>query len=453
MAGIVCKFGGSSVATTQMVQQIITILNENPKRRLVVVSAPGKAAGIVTKVTDYLLSIAEKSLTQKDIAKDLAGVKQRYYDIYLPLGLTEEQINAVLRRLDDRIEHSQEHKERYRDAIVASGEDMNAVLFAQALSLNGIDAESISPEEAGLIVTPTFGDAQLTEEGAKNIRMLKEHVAQKVVVFPGFFGMTPENEIATFSRGGSDLTGAILADAIDADEYENFTDVNGILSAHPQIIAEPEQIPALTYRELRELSYMGFGVFHEEAVKPVTDKKIPIRLRNTNNLANNGTLIVSERLPDERDIVGIASASNFCSFNISKFLMNKEHGFGRKLLSILEELDLSFEHCPSGVDNLSVILEQDQLHPETVNTVIRRIEQELNPDEVKTEFGLSLVSVVGEGLLHKVGVLASATKALADENINVKIVNQGSSEISMIFGLDSADEERAVKALYNAFFN
>ncbi len=245
----------------------------------------------------------------------------------------------------------------------------------------------------------------------------------------------------------------MVADAIDAIEYENFTDVNGILAANPKVVTAPEQITALTYKEMRELSYMGFNVFHEEAVIPVMEKKIPIRLRNTNNIENSGTLIVAERLPEEKDVIGIAGAPDYCAFNLQKFLMNREKGFGRRLLSIFEDLGLSYEHCPSGVDNISVILDQEQLHPESVNDIVREIEKELAPDELKTEFGLSLISVVGEGLLHKVGVLGVATTALAEAGINVKLAIQGSSELSITFGIDSSDEDSAVSVLYDRFFN
>jgi aspartate kinase len=203
---------------------------------------------------------------------------------------------------------------------------------------------------------------------------------------------------------------------------------------------------------MRELSYVGFNVLHEEAVKPVLRKKIPIRLRNTMNTDNPGTLIVSERLPSERDVIGIASGGGYCSFTLEKFLMNREKGFGRRLLSIFEELDLSYEHCPSGVDNISVILDQSQLKVEMANTVIRMIEDELKPDEVRTEFGIALVSVVGEGLIHKIGVLAAATAALSRAGVNIKMANQGSSEISMIFGIEEDDEKKAVNALYEEFF-
>lgn len=451
MGLLVSKFGGTSVATKEKIELLADIISMDDRRRAIVLSAPGKAPGINTKVTDFLISIVEKE-NGEDISKELFGVKQRYHDIYIPLGVSEDRITEVLSILDKRSSASAENIDKYRDAVVASGEELNAILFADYLKLKGKDAIYVSPGEAGLIVTENFGDAQPLADSRQKMNYLKEKCKKQIVIFPGFFGVTENGDIATFSRGGSDLTGALVADAIDADEYENFTDVNGILSANPTYVTEPEQIPALTYKEMRELSYMGFNVFHEEAVKPVLEKKIPIRLRNTNNIKNDGTLIIAERLPSERDIIGIASAGMFCSFNLQKFLMNREKGFGRRLLEIFENMDLSYEHCPSGVDNVSVLLDQDQLRPETANALIRKIEEELKPDEIKTEFGISLIAVVGEGLLHKVGVLGQATSALADAGINIKLVNQGSSEISMIFGIDAIDEKKAVEALYKMFF-
>jgi aspartate kinase len=203
---------------------------------------------------------------------------------------------------------------------------------------------------------------------------------------------------------------------------------------------------------MRELSYIGFNVLHEEAVKPVMRKKIPIRLRNTNNIDNSGTLIISERLPSERDVIGVASGGGYCSFTLQKFLMNREKGFGRKLLSIFEDLGLSYEHCPSGVDNISVILDQTQLKPEAVNNIVRQITEQLQPDDIKSEFGIALVSVVGEGLIHKIGVLGQAATALSRAKVNIKMVNQGSSEMSIIFGIDASDESKALNALYDEFF-
>jgi len=452
MRYIVCKFGGTSVASKEKIEQIFNILQQNTQRKCIILSAPGKAPGVNTKVTDLLIGISKKSISNTSVTKEVNIVKKRYFDIYQPLGVGPDTISGICSILDERLTTDKTNPAKHRDAIAASGEEMNARLFAEFLKIKGIKAEYISPEQAGLIVTPTFGDARCEDETTDNLTQLKKLCENQVVIFPGFFGVTKNNEIATFSRGGSDFTGALCAEAIDAAEYENWTDVDGIFSANPEYITSPEQIPAMTYKEMRELSVMGFKVFHEEAVRPVMHKKIPIRLRNTNNIENEGTLIVAERLPSERDVIGIASGGRFCSFNLQKFLMNREIGFGRKLLSIFEEMELSFEHCPSGVDNLSVLLDQNQLGPETVNNILRAIEENLKPDEIKTEFGIALVAVVGEGLLHKVGVLGQSASALARAKVNIKVVNQGSSEISMIFGIDASDEKQAVNALYDEFF-
>ncbi|MBD3322762.1 MAG: aspartate kinase [Chitinivibrionales bacterium] len=452
MECIVCKFGGSSLATTGGIQQAASLLKQNPARRCIVLSAPGKAPGITIKVTDLLIAIVKKSLDNRNCSGEIEQVKQRYRDIYISLGVSGDTCENVLSDLDERLSFPRENRDKYRDWVVAAGEDLNARLFAHYLSAEGMTARYISPGDGGLFVTDTFGDAQPLPESSLNLASLKQTCSDTIVVFPGFYGITKSGDIATFSRGGSDLTGAILSDALNAVEYENWTDVDGIYCTNPKIVDSPMQISALTYKEMRELSYIGFNVFHEEAVRPAMDKKIPIRLRNTFNPDNPGTLIASRRLPSERDIVGIASGGGYASFNLQKFLMNREKGFGRRLLSIFEEMSLSYEHCPSGVDNISVILAQAQLTPEIVNTIIRRIEESLQPDEIKTEFGISLIAVVGEGLLHKIGVLAQTAHALADANVNIKMANQGSSEISMIFGIDASDEKRAVKALYNTFF-
>jgi aspartate kinase len=416
------------------------------------VSAPGKAKGITVKVTDLLIKATQKSLKGQACGEEINEVKKRYRDIYEPLGVKKDIVEDILRDFDSRLSTPRDHPGKFRDCIVAAGEDVNARLFAEYLRQLGKKALYVSPKDAGLCVTPTFGDAQPLDEIGLKLATLKKTCAEHIVVFPGFFGVTPDGDIATFSRGGSDLTGSILAEALDAIEYENWTDVDGIFCANPAAVEGPLQIPALTYKEMRELSYIGFNVLHEEAVRPVMRKKIPIRLRNTFNLDNAGTLIVSERLPSQRDVTGIASGGGYCSFTLQKFLMNREKGFGRRLLSIFEELNLSYEHCPSGVDNISIILDQTQLKPEDVNNIIRMIDDSLRPDDIKVEFGIALVAVVGEGLLHKIGVLSQAASALSRTGVNIKMCNQGSSEISMIFGIDASDENKAVNALYQEFF-
>jgi len=452
MGLIVSKFGGSSVASSEKIKHIVEIMRLDAKRRCIVLSAPGKGPGASVKVTDLLIGAVNGALNRQSYAEPLAAVRERFSAIYGPLGVDAAEIDKVLDDLDARLSSSVNHPGKFRDLVVAAGEDINCRLFAAYLNTVGVKAKYVNPKDAGLTVTPIFGDAQPLPEATAKLASLKSVCADAVAVFPGFFGYTADGEVATFSRGGSDLTGAILAEAVDADEYENWTDVDGIFSAHPHMVDKPKQISALTYKEMRELSYIGFNVLHEEAVRPVMRKKIPIRLRNTNNIDNRGTLIVSERLPGERDIVGIASGGGYCSFTLQKFLMNREKGFGRRLLSIFEEMNLSYEHCPSGVDNISVILDQEQLKPETVNNIIRAFDEKLAPDELKTEFGIAMVSVVGEGLSHKIGVMAAAANALSKADVNIKMVNQGSSEISIIFGIDAADEKKAVNALYNEFF-
>jgi aspartate kinase len=452
MEFIVCKFGGTSVATKDTLQQIAHILDLKPNRRCVVVSAPGKAKGVSVKVTDLLIKATQKALANQDASPEISSVKDRFRGIYEPLGLKKETVEAVLEDLDARISAPRDHAGKFRDLVAAGGEDVNARLFAEFLKHTGKKATYVSPKDAGMIVTPTFGDAQPIDEIALKLAGLKKICSQQIVVFPGFFGVTREGDVATFSRGGSDLTGSILAEALDAVEYENWTDVDGIFSANPNTVENPLQIPALTYKEMRELSYIGFNVLHEEAVRPIMRKKIPIRLRNTFNLDNPGTLILSERLPSQRDVTGIASGGGYCSFTLQKFLMNREKGFVRRLLSILEDLNLSYEHCPSGVDNISIILDQNQLKPEDVNNIIRLIDVTLKPDDIKAEFGIALVAVVGEGLLHKIGVLSQSAAALSNAGVNIKMCNQGSSEISMIFGIDASDETKAVNALYQEFF-
>ncbi len=453
MQYLVCKFGGSSVSTSEKIQQIVKIMEQNPLRRCIVLSAPGKTPSYPVKVTDLLISASQRALAGEDCSQEIRQVTDRFASIYQALNLPGEKTQEILSDIDRRLSSDKSHPGKFRDLVVAAGEDINSQLFAEYLNFIGIKASYISPLQAGLIVTPVFGDAQPVADISLSLASLKRLIPDQILVFPGFFGYTTDGDVATFSRGGSDLTGAILSEALDVSEYENWTDVDGIFSAHPQMVDSPAQIHALTYREMRELSYIGFNVLHEEAVRPVMRKKIPIRLRNTNNIKNEGTLVVTERLPCQRDIIGIASGSGYCSFTLYKFLMNREKGFGRRLLSIFEDMDLSYEHCPSGVDNISVILDQDQLKSEAVNNIIRTITEELKPDDIRTEFGISLISVVGEGLIHKIGVLAQAAKALSSAGVNIKIINQGSSEMSIIFGVDSSDEKKAVSALYKEFFS
>jgi aspartate kinase len=296
-----------------------------------------------------------------------------------------------------------------------------------------------------------YGNAQLLPESYINLaRTLRR---DEIVVFPGFFGYTKEGRVATFPRGGSDITGSILAAAIKAEVYENFTDVDSVYPVDPRLVPDVHDgIEVMTYREMRELSYAGFGVFNDEAVVPAVRAGIPINVRNTNHPEAPGTMIVQSRRVIPGTVVGVASSDGFCNLFIDKYMMNREVGFIRRLLRILEDENVSYEHAPSGIDNVSIILREDQFGKDCEERVIRRIKAELNPDAVSVERGYALIMLVGEGLIYTVGMSAKATAALANAGVNVEMINQGSSEISIMFGIRHEFRARAVKALYEAFF-
>ncbi len=357
---------------------------------------------------------------------------------------------AMVEEYQARLAADTSHAERFEDAIKAAGEDYCAKLMAAHLANVGINAEYISPRDAGLLISEEYGNARVLDESYVNLASLKDR--DTVVVFPGFFGHAPNGHVTTFSRGGSDLTGAILAAAVGADIYENFSDVNGIAAADPSIVDSPACINVLTYQELRELSYGGFSVFHDEAVMPVLNLGIPINLKNTNNPEHPGTQVVVSREADAGAVAGVACDSGFCAIYVGKYLMNREKGFGRKLLQIIEEEDISFDHMPSGVDNLTIVLRQAQLHEHTIDRIKERIEQELNADTVSVEYGISILSVVGVGMRHTVGLCARVTAALARAGVNIEMIIQGPSELTMIVGVKDEDAPDTVNAIYNEFF-
>ena len=276
---------------------------------------------------------------------------------------------------------------------------------------------------------------------------------EEVLVIPGFFGVTKDNQICTFSRGGSDITGSIIAAGVKADLYENFTDVDGIFAAHPGIIHEPDSIPELTYREMRELAYAGFSVLHDEALIPAYRGKIPLVIKNTNNPNHPGTKIILNHTDKAIPVVGIAGDSNFVSINMSKYLMNREVGFGRKVLQILEESNIRWEHMPTGIDDLSIILRESELTPIKEEEILRQLRQKIEVDHAEIEHGLSIIMIVGEQMKSHIGLTATATKALSDNKINIQMISQGSSEVSIMLVVNSEQEKAAIKALYEAFFN
>ncbi|MDD5604197.1 MAG: aspartate kinase, partial [Eubacteriales bacterium] len=327
----------------------------------------------------------------------------------------------------------------------------SARLAAVYLKSIGADAYYIDPGDAGLYLTDEFGNAQVLPESYANLSSLKDN--RGIILFPGFFGYTKSGDVVTFSRGGSDITGSILAASVGAEVYENFTDVDFVFAANPGIVDSPEPIKEITYSEMRELSYAGFSVLHEDTLEPVYRAGIPVNIRNTNNPSSSGTMITKKGKADkERHVTGVAGASGFCSIFVSKYLMNREIGFGRKLLSILEDEGIPYEHMPSGIDNISVILKEKFLTASIENKIIGRIKNELYVDDVYIEHGQSLIIIVGIGMKNSLGLAARAAKALAAAKVNLEMINQGSSEISMMFGVIAENCEKAVKALYDEFF-
>ncbi|MDD4870990.1 MAG: aspartate kinase [Kiritimatiellae bacterium] len=447
----VAKFGGTSLADAKQLLKVYSIVKADPARRIIVVSAPGKRSSDDVKVTDMLIKCAEQKLAGKTAEPELLAIVDRFAGIQKDAGVPVELIEEIEKDLRQRLNSNKANRDRFIDLVKAAGEDNNAKLVAAVFRKHGLDAVYMSPKNAGLLLTAEHGNALVLEESYKNLsESLK---GQKgVVVFPGFFGCTNAGEIVTFPRGGSDITGAVLAVAVKADVYENFTDVDSVFAADPTIVKDAQPISLLTYREMRELSYAGFHVFHDEAIIPAVHAKIPINIRNTNKPEAPGTMIVPERTYTSGDVVGIASSDGFCAVNVDKYLMNREIGFGRRLLQIMEEEKLSYEHAPSGIDNMSVILREKDFTSETEVRIIKRLTSELKADNVDIDRGLALVMIVGEGMHYTVGMAARATAALANAGVNIEMLNQGSSEISMMYGVKAVDRKKAVKALYEAFF-
>lgn len=446
----VIKFGGSSLASGNQLKKVVQIVKEDPERKFVVVSAPGKRSKEDEKVTDLLIDCATKSLLNEDISPILTKIMARYQSIATELSLGTEIIATIQRNLEALANGDKSRPDYYLDAFKASGENNNAKLIAAYFNHEGLNAHYVNPMEAGLFVTDEPGNAQVLPEAYENLYKLRE--LDGILIIPGFFGYTKEGEVLTFSRGGSDITGAIVANGVKADLYENFTDVDAIYAANPNVVSHPAEIMNLTYKEMRELSYAGFSVFHDEALFPAFRAGIPVQIKNTNNPEAAGTRIARERPKTDQAVVGIASSNGFSSIYIEKYLMNREIGFGRKVLEILELDGLSYEHTPSGIDDLTVILRSAQLTKEKEAKLIDQLKNELGADIVTIHHHIALMMVVGEDMRRNVGTMSKASAALSKNNINIEMINQGSSEVSMMFGVSEANEEKALKALYEAFF-
>ncbi len=449
----VCKFGGSSLADAGQLTKVIDIVLADPQRRMVVVSAPGKRNKADTKVTDLLITLAEKALAGECTKAALAAVVKRYAEIATDLSLSADIVTTIENDLKQRLEADKSDKGMFMDLLKAAGEDNNAKLVAAAFAARGKKARYASPKDTGMILEGESGNATLNPDSYRKLARAFSDF-EGIVVYPGFFGYRADGTVATFPRGGSDITGSILAAAIRADVYENFTDVDSVYPVDPRIVPEvKEGIDTMTYREMRELSYAGFGVFNDEAIFPAVQARIPINVRNTNHPNEPGTMIVQTRRVTPGSVTGIASAGGFSNIIIDKYCMNREVGFTRRLLTILENEGISYEHIPSGIDSVSIIIRGTNFDAAAEKRVVQHIKKDLNPDSVIVTHDYVILMVVGEGMCYSAGMLARATNALANAGINISMVNQGASEISFMIGIRADDRDKAVRALYNTFFH
>ena len=431
----VVKFGGSSLASARQFKKVGDIIRADKSRRYVIPSAPGKRNSKDTKVTDMLYECYAAASTGASYKKLLEAIKARYQEIIDGLDLN---LN-----LDHEFATIEENfvKGIGKDYAASRGEYLNGIVMANYLGYEFIDAaEVIFFDEHGNF------EAELTN---KELSERLEHIERAVI--PGFYGSKHDGSIKTFSRGGSDVTGSIVARAIHADLYENWTDVSGFLVTDPRIVENPEVIETITYKELRELAYMGAGVLHEDAIFPVRKEGIPINIRNTNRPEDKGTLIVESTCRKPRyTITGIAGRKGFCAINIEKAMMNSEVGFGRKVLGVFEKYGISFEHMPSGIDTMTIMVHQDEFE-EYEQSVIAGIHRAVEPDLVDLEADLALIAVVGRGMKGTRGTVGRIFSALAHARINVKMIDQGSSELNIIIGVKNSDFETAIKAIYDIF--
>ncbi len=431
----VVKFGGSSLASAEQFKKVGNIIRADESRVYVVPSAPGKRNSADTKVTDMLLHAYETASKGEDITGEMAAIKARYDEIITGLGL-DLSLDRDFEEITEKLT-----AEPLMDYAASRGEFLNGKIMAAYLGITFIDAAEV-----------IFFNAEGNLNDYKTYKTLGQRLKENErVVIPGFYGMGKDGNVKTFSRGGSDVTGSIVAKACRADVYENWTDVSGFLVADPRIVPNPKAIKYITYRELRELSYMGASVLHEDAIFPVRHCGIPINIRNTNAPEDNGTWIVESTCQKQDYVVtGIAGKKDFCTIFISKAMMNSEIGFGRKVLQAFEENNISFEHMPSGIDTMTIVVHADEfIHKE--QSVVSAIHRLAEPDSVEIESGLALVAVVGRGMKSASGTAGKLFTALAKEGINIRMIDQGSSELNIIIGVDNKDFETAIKAIYNTF--
>lgn len=442
----VAKFGGSSVSNAKQIKKVLKIVNDDPERKIIIVSAPGKRSSDDIKTTDLLIRLYEKVINNIDYQHKKHEIIQRYADIVEELDMDRDILTIIDETLEKHIRELKDKPARLYDAIVSCGEDFNAQLIAAYNNSQGVPTKYISPKDAGILVTDLPKQAQILDSAYEQIFKLNDY--KEKLIIPGFFGVSKHNFIVTFPRGGSDIKGAIIARGVKASLYENFTDVSGIFKANPNIIKNPEIIEEITYREMRELSYAGFSVFHDEALQPLHKDRIPVVIKNTNRPEDKGTFILHDREINSKNVIsGISCDKDFTVINIKKYLMNRQVGFTRKILGVLEDYNISFDHMPSGIDNISLVMRSDQIR-DVESRVLNDIQRHCDVDELSIDHDLAILMIVGEGMNRVIGTASKITHALAESNINLKMINQGASEISMMFGIKLEDAEKAVRATY-----
>ena len=447
MMSKVVKFGGSSLASPQQFQKAGKIIRKDISRRYVIPSAPGKRTPKDTKVTDMLYSCYGQAILAYDDNDDEHDEHQENFEMLL--GKIKERFESIIEGLclelsleeDFKVIHENFSRKIGRDYAASRGEYLNGKVMAAYLGYEFIDAAEV-----------ILFDSDGNFDSVKTNAVLSERLADvERAVIPGFYGSMPNGMVKTFSRGGSDITGSIVAKAVHADMYENWTDVSGFLIADPNVIKNPKPIDVITYRELRELSYMGATVLHEDAIFPVRREGIPINIRNTNSPEDKGTLIVEATCQKPRFIItGIAGKRDFASITVEKAMMNSQIGFCKKVLEVFEENQISIEHMPSGIDTMTIFVHQDEFE-EKEQKVIAGIHRSVKPDFLELESDLALIAVVGRGMKATRGTSGRIFSALAHAKINVKMIDQGSSELNIIIGVRNHDFEEAVKAIYDIF--
>lgn len=436
MSTTVVKFGGTSLACAEKFRQVADIIKADDTRRYVIASAPGKRFKGDFKMTDMFYLCYERAASGENIDVLFNEITERYNEIAEELNLPIS-LNYELSRIRNAL-----YNMAGRDYAASRGEYLNAMILARYMGYDFIDAREVVFFNNDGTFNAEYTNEVLSER-------LKKH---ERAVIPGFYGAMPNGTIKTFSRGGSDITGSVVARAAKADLYENWTDVSGFLMADPRVVEAPKVIDTITYRELRELSYMGATVLHEDAIFPVQIAGIPINVKNTDRPEDKGTMIVpnSTTYDTKNIITGIAGKKGFTAINIAKDMMNCEVGFGRKVLSVLESKGISFEHLPSGIDTMSVIVKTAELAGRR-DFILNAISQEAHPDSITVEEGIALVAVVGRAMVKAKGTAAKVFKAIAEAEINIRMIDQGSDELNIIIGVDEADFEKAMNAIYKEF--